>query len=92
MKIFCGSLSWGTDDNSLRQAFERFGEIEFCRVITDRETGRSRGFGFITFVNHESGQKAIDEMDGTELDGRTIRVNQARERENRGSYQSRSQW
>jgi len=80
MKLYCGSLSWDTDDDSLRDAFERFGEVEDARVITDRETGRSRGFGFVTFVNREDAQKSIEEMDGTELDGRTIKVNEARER------------
>ena len=85
MKIFVGSLSWGTDDDGLRQAFERFGEIEYVRVITDRETGRSRGFGFVTFTNREDALVAISEMDNTELDGRTIRVNEAKEREPRGN-------
>ncbi len=84
MKLYCGSLSWDTDDESLRDAFERFGEVEDARVITDRETGRSRGFGFVTFVNKDDAETAIGEMDGKELDGRTIKVNEARERAPRG--------
>lgn len=84
MKLYCGSLSWGTDDEGLRMAFEQFGEVEDARVITDRETGRSRGFGFVTFVNDDDAQKAIEEMDGKELDGRVIKVNEARERAPRG--------
>jgi len=83
MKIYVGSLSWNTNEDGLRQAFESFGEIEFARLITDRETGRSRGFGFVTFKEREDALNAIAEMDGKELDGRTIRVNEAREREPR---------
>ena len=83
MKLYVGNLSWDTDNNALRSAFEQFGEIEDVRVITDRDTGRSRGFGFITFQNREDAQNAIKEKDGTELDGRTIKVNEARERQPR---------
>ena len=83
MKLYVGNLSWDTDNNALRGAFEQFGEIEDVRVITDRDTGRSRGFGFITFQNREDALKAIEEKDGTELDGRTIKVNEARERQPR---------
>ena len=79
-KLFVGGLSWGTTDVGLRQAFEQFGEIDEVKVITDRETGRSRGFGFITFSDDGSAQTAIGEMDGTELDGRTLRVNEAEEK------------
>ena len=80
-KIFVGGLSWGTTDESLRQAFERFGEIVDLRIITDRETGRSRGFGFITFGDNESAMNSISEMEGSELDGRTIRVNLAEDKQ-----------
>ena len=76
-KLFAGGLSWNTDDAGLRQAFEQFGEIIEAKVIADRETGRSRGFGFVTFADAEAADRAIAEMDGTELDGRTIRVNEA---------------
>lgn len=102
MKIFVGNLSWNTTEDSLRDAFGRFGEIEFARVVTDRETGRSRGFGFVTFTNDEAGQNAISEMDNVELDGRNLRVSQAREREGfgnrggqggyRGQRQRRDNW
>ena len=67
----------------LRQAFAKYGEIEEAKVITDRDTGRSRGFGFITFSEAQSATTAIDEMDGKELDGRTIKVNEALERNRR---------
>ena len=82
-KIFVGSVSWNTSEEELRRAFEKYGEIVEAKLITDRETGRSRGFAFITFVNDGDADKAIAEMDGTELDGRALRVNEARER-NRG--------
>ena len=84
-KLFVGSLSWGTNDDALRQAFEIHGQIEEAVVITDRDTGRSRGFGFVTFEEDEAADKAIAALNGTELDGRTIRVDvaQAKER-NRG--------
>lgn len=76
-KLFAGGLSWNTNDDSLREAFEQFGEITEAKVITDRDTGRSRGFGFVTFANNDDADRAVSEMDGTELDGRTIRVNEA---------------
>jgi cold-inducible RNA-binding protein len=79
-KLFVGGLSWGTTDDGLHSAFSQFGEIVEAKVITDRETGRSRGFGFVTFANDEGATKAIAEMDGTELDGRTIKVNEAEDK------------
>ena len=79
-KLFVGGLSWGTTDDGLHQAFSQFGEIVEAKVITDRETGRSRGFGFVTFANDDGASKAITEMDGTELDGRTIKVNEAEDK------------
>jgi len=79
-KLFVGGLSWGTDDEGLRQAFSKFGSISEAKVITDRETGRSRGFGFITFNDDGEAISAMNEMDGKELDGRTIKVNEAQER------------
>jgi cold-inducible RNA-binding protein len=83
-KLFVGSLSWNTDDDGLRRAFESFGEVTDAKVITDRETGRSRGFGFITFADDDSATQAINKMNGSMLDGRTINVNEAQERGPRG--------
>ena len=79
-KLFVGGLSWGTTDEGLHGAFSRFGEIVEAKVITDRETGRSRGFGFVTFANDKSAASAITEMNGAELDGRTIKVNEAEDK------------
>ena len=83
-KLFVGGLSWNTNEDSLREGFERFGNVEEAKVITDRETGRSRGFGFVTFDSDEAANTAITEMDGKEFDGRSIKVNEAQERAPRG--------
>jgi len=83
-KLFVGSLSWNTTDEGLLQAFEQFGEVTEAKVITDRETGRSRGFGFVTFAEDESAENAMKTLDGTELDGRTIKVNEAHDRRRGG--------
>ena len=83
-KVFVGGLSWDTNDASLTDAFQSFGTVVEAKVITDRDTGRSRGFGFVTFQDSKDAATAIQEMDGTNLDGRTIRVNEANERPPRG--------
>lgn len=83
-KLYVGGLSWGTTDEGLRDAFSRFGEITEARVIMDRETGRSRGFGFVTFAQDDHAMNAISEMDGQSLDGRNIRVNEAEDRPRTG--------
>ena len=82
-KIYVGNLPWSTDDAGLRELFSTIGEVQSVAVITDRETGRSRGFGFIEMDDADA-DKAIAELNGTELDGRELRVNEARERTNRG--------
>ena len=79
-KLFVGSLSWNTNDAELEAAFSKFGDITEAKVITNRETGRSRGFGFVTFEDEAAADTAMSEMNGTELDGRSITVNEARER------------
>jgi len=85
-KLFVGSLSWDTNDDGLQAAFSPFGEITEATVISDRHSGRSRGFGFVTFVDDEAADKAIAELNGTELDGREIKVDvaQARDRSRDG--------
>ena len=84
-KLFVGNLSWNTQDEGLYDAFAQFGEVTDAKVITDRTTGRSRGFGFVTFATEEAGDDAISAMDGQDLDGRTIRVNVAQDRRNSNS-------
>jgi len=83
-KLFVGSLSWDTNDDGLQAAFSPFGEISEAIVISDRYTGRSRGFGFVTFEDDEAADKAIEALNGTELDGRTIRVDVAQAKERTG--------
>lgn len=79
-KLFVGGLAWATTDDGLRAAFERFGPLSEAKVINDRDTGRSRGFGFVTFEAPADAAQAMEEMDGTELDGRSLRVSEAQER------------
>ena len=79
-KLFVGGLSWDTNDQSLARAFESYGEVTDAKVISDRDTGRSRGFGFVTFSDANDARSAMQAMDGANLDGRTIRVNEANER------------
>jgi cold-inducible RNA-binding protein len=79
-KIFVGGLSWSTNDDALRSAFESFGNVDEARVIQDRETGRSRGFGFVTFSDSDAAQRAISAMNGKDIDGRTIKVNAAEDK------------
>ena len=83
-KLYVGGLSWNTDDNGLRSAFEQFGTVEDAKVITDRDSGRSRGFGFVTFGNEEDAQTAIQKMHGAELDGRSLNVNEAQDKRGGG--------
>jgi RNA recognition motif-containing protein len=83
-KLFVGGLSWDTNDAGLRGAFEPFGEVVEAKVITDRDTGRSRGFGFVTFADPEAARTAMQEMDGSSLDGRSLRVNEAEDRRGGG--------
>ena len=79
-KLFVGGLSWNTTDETLRVAFEAFGGVREARVILDRDTGRSRGFGFVTYEKDEDAQTGMTQMNDAMLDGRTIRVNEAEDR------------
>ncbi|KAK4795447.1 hypothetical protein SAY86_013441 [Trapa natans] len=83
-RCFVGGLAWATDDHSLGEAFSSYGEILESKVINDRETGRSRGFGFVTFSNEKSMRDAIEGMNGQTLDGRNITVNEAQSRSGGG--------
>ena len=83
-RCFVGGLAWATDDRSLEAAFSTYGEILDSKIINDRETGRSRGFGFVTFSSEQSMRDAIEGMNGKELDGRNITVNEAQSRRSGG--------
>ena len=77
-KLFVGSLEWGVTDDDLRETFAQFGAIEEAVVIKDKFSGRSKGFGFVTFTNDEDGDKAVQELNGADLKGRKLVVNEAR--------------
>lgn len=79
-KLFVGGISWNTSEASLREAFEQFGEVVEATIVMDRDTGRSRGFGFVAFSEEADALKAMEQLNGTELDGRSIRVDHANER------------
>ncbi len=79
-KLFVGGLSWGVTEDELRRHFEQFGSVTDARVIYDRETGRSRGFGFVTYEDADAAEEAKKQLDGSVHEGRTIRVNDAEER------------
>jgi RNA recognition motif-containing protein len=79
-RLFIGSLSFDTMDADLKQFFEQAGTCESATVIRDRETGRSRGFGFVVMASEDEARRAISELDGKELQGRAINVSEARER------------
>ncbi|NCU28989.1 RNA-binding protein [Candidatus Saccharibacteria bacterium] len=81
--LFVGSLAYATSDDDLKAFFEQIGEVERATVAKDRDTNRSRGFGFVTFVDEANNQKAVDMLNGKELDGRTITVSIARPREDK---------
>ena len=83
-KLYVGNLSFDTTEETLSSAFSRFGSVQSANIVTDRETGRARGFGFVEMGSDAEAQAAIDGLDGQQLDGRQIQVNVARPRENRG--------
>lgn len=92
--IFISNLSFRINDEDLRQLFEDYGEINSAKVITDRYTGKSRGFGFVEMANDELAKKAIEELDRAEYDGKVITVSVAKpkaERSNSGSFGDRNQ-
>jgi RNA recognition motif-containing protein len=76
--IFVGNLSFNTNEDELRQIFEPFGQVDRVSIMTDRDTGRSRGFGFVEMSSNEDGEKAITALNGSSVGGRTINVNEAR--------------
>ena len=95
MDIYVGNLAYATTDEGLRAAFAAFGEVTSARVVTDRMTGRSKGFGFVEMPNGEQAQAAVEALNGKELDGRPLRVNESQpkpreeRRGGRGGYGDR---
>lgn len=85
MNIYVGNLSYDTGNSELRSAFERYGRVDDARVAEDKNTQRSRGFGFVEMANESEARNAISQLNGTDLQGRTINVNEARPREERSS-------
>lgn len=83
-KLYVGNLSYGTTSESLEQLFAAHGEVRSAQVITDRETGRSKGFGFVEMGDSQSATAAIDALNGQDIDGRQLTVNEARPKEDRG--------
>lgn len=79
--LFVGSLSWNVTDDQLKEFFSSAGSVVSAKVITDRDSGRSKGFGFVEMSSDEEAKKAIDELNGKELDGRAINVSEARPRD-----------
>lgn len=84
MNIYVSNINFRTSTDSLEALFAQYGEVSSANIITDRETGRSRGFGFVEMPNDEEGQKAIDALNGKDFEGKTLSINVARPREERG--------
>ena len=78
MKVYVGNLPYKVDDRALKEMFSEYGEVTEAVVISDKYSGRSKGFGFVTFADDEAGKKAIDAMNGKEFEGRELKVNEAR--------------
>ena len=85
MKLYVGNLPWSTNDSDLNEMFGAYGAVESASVITDRESGRSRGFGFVE-MDQAGGKQAMEEMNGREIDGRALKVNEANDKPKRSSY------
>lgn len=86
-KLYVGNLNYRTEQESLRSLFTQYGEVVSATILSDRDTGRSRGFGFVEMADGDSATAAIQGLNGTEFEGRTLKVNEARERSNRDEDQ-----
>jgi len=82
MNIYVGNLQYGLNEDELRSVFEEYGSVESAKIISDRETGRSKGFGFVEMSDDSAAQEAINDLDGAEVSGRAMRVSEARPRNN----------
>src|ERR1022692_3882166 len=83
--IFVGNLSFGATEDTVRAAFQAYGTVDRVNLVTDRDTGQARGFGFVEMSNNAEGDRAINELNGRDLDGRALTVNEARPKAERGS-------
>lgn len=92
MNIYVGNLSYKVSDEELEEVFEEFGEVISAKVIKDRETGRSKGFGFVEMTDDDDAQAAIEELDGAEINGRAVKVNKARPKETAGNRGGRTNY
>ena len=88
MNIYAGNLPYNVNEDELSELFSQFGEVDSAKIIKDRYTGKSKGFGFVEMPNQSEAEKAIDELNNSDLKGRSIKVNQARERSDRQSRKS----
>ena len=88
-KLYVGNLSYSATNETLTNEFSKFGTVDSCNIITDRDTGRSKGFGFIEMSTEEEAQEAISSLNGAEVDGRQIKVNEAKPQERRGNSSGR---
>ena len=92
MNIYVGNLSYNLSDNDLKQLFAEYGSCNSAKIIEDRDTGRSKGFGFVEMANGEDGLKAIEGLNGKDVEGRSLTVNEARPREERPPRRDNNKW
>ena len=90
MNIYVGNLHFETSEEDLKKVFEEYGEVNSVKIITDKATGRSRGFGFVEMADDNDAKEAINNLNGTDIKGRKVNVNQAREKENNSGRNYRS--
>ena len=91
-KVYVGNLSFNTMEDSIREEFTKYGEVSSCNLVTDKDTGRSKGFAFVEMGSDESAQDAIANLNGREMDGRCMRVNEAKPQEKRERSSGGSRW
>ena len=92
MEIYVGNLAWASSEQEISDAFSAYGEVEKATIIVDRDSGRSKGFGFVTMNDPEQANAAIEALNATELGGRALKVNEARPREERPRRDRRDSW
>ena len=92
INIYCGNLSFDANEEELKELFEAYGQVDSAKIISDRFTGRSRGFGFVEMADREEGMRAIEELDSKDFKGRSMRVNEARPKRDTRRDDSRRRW